>query len=151
MPKVIELWETASLIPHRHPFLFASSVEVDASAGTKVGLKASAILPPESMGLWNTYPLPGGKVGFPPIFAIEIFAEIIGVAFLHVNADYRGKLGGLLTMENVILSPAPFQGLKVDSVVTIASIKGPFFKSRGQMCCGDRIIAVGDFTCGLLE
>ncbi len=151
MPKVIELWETASLIPHRYPFLFASQVEVDTSAGTKVGLKASAMLPPESMDSWNTYPFPGGKTGFPPIFAIEIFAEIIGAAFLHVNADYRGKLGGLLAMEKVILSPVPFQGLAVDSVVTITSIKGPFFKSRGRMRCGDHIIAEGDFTCGLLE
>jgi 3-hydroxymyristoyl/3-hydroxydecanoyl-(acyl carrier protein) dehydratase len=144
---VIGLEDIKALIPHRDPMLFVHSVEIDVSGGTKKGLQARAILPPETIEFW----LQGPERAFPSVFAVEVFAQVIGVAFLCANPEYRGKLGGLLAMEDVIFSPAPSQGLQINSTTSVISANGAFFKSRGQMYCGHQLIAKGDFLCGLLQ
>lgn len=144
---MIGLDEIALLIPHRDPMLFVHSIEIDVSGGTKKGLQAHAVLPPEVMEFW----LQGLDRVFPSVLAVEVFAQVVGAAFLHVNPDYRGRLSALFGVENVAFVSVGDSHEPIDSLVTIVSANGKAFKARGQMFCKGKTMVTGDFTCGFID
>jgi len=149
--ETIGLWEVTSLIPHRYPFLFVDQIEIDISSGTKKGLKVRAILPPETMDFWMVCPLPNGQLGFPPNFAIEFWAQMIGAAFLHCNPECRNQSCCLGSMEKIKFEHPIMRGDVIEGEVVITHSLSDVFKAHGIIYNGDRVMATGDFTCGLLK
>ncbi len=149
MPIIIQLDEVKSLLPHRYPFLFLNGVEIDVSGGTKKGLMARAILPPGAMEFW----LQGPERTFPPVLAIEFFAQMIGVAFLQCNPECRDRPCYLASMEKVAFECPIIAGVVVEGEVVICGSTPDALKARGTLYSVDNKIPLvtGAFTCGFPE
>jgi 3-hydroxyacyl-[acyl-carrier-protein] dehydratase len=132
--KSLDIQEISAVLPHRYPMLMVDRIVEVSDAGV-VGIKNVTVNEPHFNGHFPGYPV------MPGVLIIEAMAQVGGILISRVNANARGKIMFLASVDEAKFRKPVVPGDQLRIEMQIVKTKNTVAKLKGTATVEGLLVA----------
>jgi 3-hydroxyacyl-[acyl-carrier-protein] dehydratase len=136
----LDIHEISAILPHRYPMLMVDRI-VEISDDAVVGVKNVTVNEPYFNGHFPGFPV------MPGVLIIEAMAQVGGILISRVNANARGKIMFLASVDEAKFRKPVIPGDQLRIEMTILKMKSTVAKLKGTATVEGLLVAEATLMC----
>jgi beta-hydroxyacyl-ACP dehydratase FabZ len=136
----LDIQEISAVLPHRYPMLMVDRI-VEVSDDAVVGIKNVTVNEPHFNGHFPGFPV------MPGVLIIEAMAQVGGILISRVNANARGKIMFLASVDEAKFRKPVIPGDQLRIEMKILKMKHTVAKLKGTATVDGLLVAEATLMC----
>jgi beta-hydroxyacyl-ACP dehydratase FabZ len=136
----LDIHDISAILPHRYPMLMVDRI-VEISDDSVVGIKNVTVNEPYFNGHFPGFPV------MPGVLIIEAMAQVGGILISRVNANARGKIMFLASVDEAKFRKPVIPGDQLRIEMTILKMKSTVAKLKGTATVEGLLVAEATLMC----
>jgi beta-hydroxyacyl-ACP dehydratase FabZ len=136
----LDIQEISAVLPHRYPMLMVDRI-VEISDDSVVGVKNVTVNEPHFNGHFPGFPV------MPGVLIIEAMAQVGGILISRVNANARGKIMFLASVDEAKFRKPVIPGDQLRIEMKILKMKHTVAKLKGTATVEGLLVAEATLMC----
>jgi beta-hydroxyacyl-ACP dehydratase FabZ len=136
----LDIHDISAILPHRYPMLMVDRI-VEISDDAVVGVKNVTVNEPYFNGHFPGFPV------MPGVLIIEAMAQVGGILISRVNANARGKIMFLASVDEAKFRKPVIPGDQLRIEMTILKMKSTVAKLKGTATVEGLLVAEATLMC----
>lgn len=136
----LDIQEISAVLPHRYPMLMVDRI-VEVSDEAVVGIKNVTVNEPHFSGHFPGFPV------MPGVLIIEAMAQVGGILISRVNANARGKIMFLASVDEAKFRKPVVPGDQLRIEMKILKMKSTVAKLQGTATVEGLVVAEATLMC----
>ncbi len=136
----LDIQEISAVLPHRYPMLMVDRI-VEVSDDSVVGIKNVTVNEPHFTGHFPGFPV------MPGVLIIEAMAQVGGILISRVNANARGKIMFLASVDEAKFRKPVVPGDQLRIEMKILKMKNTVAKLKGTATVEGSLVAEATLMC----
>jgi len=140
----LDIQEISEILPHRYPMLMVDRI-VELTDDTIVGIKNISINEPHFSGHFPGFPV------MPGVLIVEAMAQVGGVLISKINANARGKIMFLASVDQAKFRKPVVPGDQLRIEMKILRMKHTVAKMQGTATVDGQVVAEATLMCKVAD
>ncbi len=140
----LDIQEIGAILPHRYPILMVDRI-VEINDDSVVGIKNVTVNEPHFNGHFPGFPV------MPGVLIIEAMAQVGGVLISRVNANARGKIMFLASVDEAKFRKPVVPGDQLRIEMKIIKMKRTVAKMQGTATVEGQVVAEATLMCKVVD
>ncbi len=140
----LDIQEISAVLPHRYPMLMVDRI-VEVNDDSVIGIKNVTVNEPHFNGHFPGFPV------MPGVLIIEAMAQVGGVLISRVNANARGKIMFLASVDEAKFRKPVVPGDQLRIEMKILKMKHSVAKMKGTATVEGLLVAEAVLMCKVVE
>jgi 3-hydroxyacyl-[acyl-carrier-protein] dehydratase len=136
----LDIQEISAVLPHRYPMLMVDRI-VEVSDDAVIGIKNVTVNEPHFNGHFPGFPV------MPGVLIIEAMAQVGGILISRVNANARGKIMFLASVDEAKFRKPVVPGDQLRIEMKILKMKSTVAKLQGTATVEGLVVAEATLMC----
>ncbi len=140
----LDIQEISAILPHRYPMLMVDRI-IEVNEDSVVGIKNVSANEPHFNGHFPGFPV------MPGVLIVEAMAQVGGILISKVNANARGKIMFLASVDEAKFRKPVVPGDQLRIEMKILKMKHTIAKMQGTATVDGQVVAEATLMCKVAD